>query len=85
MRLYFAYTKLQIFPFSAKCRMLGKKFLCKSIKMLAVGFVSFLTLTRLVAISLSAESRGFCSFVRKEVYHEKIIVRPQCCSGFLDE
>ena len=66
--------------------MLGKKFLCKSIKMLVVGFVSFLTLARLVAVSLGAESRGFCSFVRKEVYHEKIIVK--CLSrrgGFLDK
>lgn len=54
--------------------------------MLVVGFVSFLTLARLVAISLSAESPGFCSFVRKEVYHEKIIVK--CLSrrgGFLDK
>ena len=54
--------------------------------MLAVGFVSFLTLARLVAISLSAESRGFCSFVRKEVYHEKIIFErlPRRC-GLLDK
>ena len=53
--------------------------------MLTVGFTSFLTLARFVAVSLGAKSFGFSSFVRKGVYHEKIIVKRLSRGGLLDK
>ena len=54
--------------------------------MLTVGFTSFLTLARLTAVSRGAESFGFGNFVRKGVYHEKIIAKRLCRRGsLLDE
>lgn len=52
--------------------------------MLAVGFTSFLTLARFVAVSPGAESFGFSNFVRKGAYHEKIIVKCLSRGGLLD-